>query len=350
METLHLNWSQLEDAAKILREGGVVAFPTETVYGLGAIASKKEAFERLVELKKRPPEKPFTLMCSSIGEAVRYAEIDHRSRAVLQKFLPGEVTLLLSPRPHLPAWITLNSKYIGIRIPELEEVRNLIALVGEPLLVPSANISGEKTATNSDEVSKSFEGRIDAIIEGECKDNLASTIVICGKGEISLVREGPVPFEEIKKVYQEASCAVSLASDHGGFVYKEAIKKHLLDRGFHVLDEGTHDTKSCDYPDFAFLAAKDVAEGRSERGILVCTSGEGIMMAANKVPSIRCGVGYDDVVTAKCVEHNDANMISFGEAYMSLEDVLRRVDIFLAEKPSSSPRHQRRVGKINAIK
>ena len=90
--------------------------------------------------------------------------------------------------------------------------------------------------------------------------------------------------------------------------------------------------------------------GRAEKGILVCTSGEGIMMAANKVPSIRCGIGYDDRVSAKCVEHNNANMISFGQSYMALEDVVRRVDIFLCETFSPNPRHHRRVAEIESEK
>ena len=350
METLRLSWNEWKKAADFLKRGESVAFPTETVFGLGAIASSEEAFARLAELKKRPPEKPFSLMCSSIGEAVRYAEIDYRSRAVLQQFFPGEVTVLLTPRKDVPHHITLGSPFIGIRIPASEQARSLIEAVGGALLVPSANLSGEPAATKAEEVAFVFDGKIAAIIDGECQDGQASTIGSCANGKIALVREGPVPFCQIQEAFDTAECTVALGSDHGGLDYKNAIKEHLLARGFHVLDQGTMDSSSCDYPVFAKLAARAVADGRAEKGILVCTSGEGIMMAANKVPSIRCGIGYDDRVSAKCVEHNNANMISFGQSYMALEDVLRRVDIFLCETFSPNPRHHRRVAEIESEK
>ncbi|MDY6430044.1 MAG: RpiB/LacA/LacB family sugar-phosphate isomerase [Bacilli bacterium] len=139
---------------------------------------------------------------------------------------------------------------------------------------------------------------------------------------------------------------ISLGSDHGGFKYKEAIKEHLLSLGAKVLDEGCYDEQSCDYPIFAKKAANDVSTNKADFGILVCTSGEGISIAANKVSGIRCGIGYNDVVTAKLREHNNANMISFGQAYMKLEDVLRRVDIFLTTSFSTEEKHIRRVKQI----
>ena len=132
MNTQILDWTDKEKAAAILRQGGIVCFPTETVFGMGAIASDENAFHALAELKKRPPEKPFTLMCANFTQAAQYAEIDVRSLAVMHAFMPGEITLLLHPRQNVPFWITLGSPFIGIRIPGDQNVREMIEKVGSP--------------------------------------------------------------------------------------------------------------------------------------------------------------------------------------------------------------------------
>ena len=137
---------------------------------------------------------------------------------------------------------------------------------------------------------------------------------------------------------------ISLGSDHGGFAYKEAIKKHLEGK-YEVIDVGTHDENSCHYPEFGIAAARLVGSGECTFGILVCTSGEGIMMSANKVKGVRCGLGYNDEVSRLMRQHNDANMIAFGQKFMDLEDVLRRVDIFLSTEFEGG-RHATRVQMI----
>lgn len=141
---------------------------------------------------------------------------------------------------------------------------------------------------------------------------------------------------------------IALGSDHGGYAYKEEIKKHLLKNNYDVVDVGTYGTDSVDYPLFGKKAADEVANGNCEFGILVCTSGEGICISANKVNGIRCGIGYSDNVSAKLREHNDANMIAFGQSEMKIEDVLRRVDIFLSTSFEGG-RHQRRVDEITSF-
>ena len=137
---------------------------------------------------------------------------------------------------------------------------------------------------------------------------------------------------------------ISLGSDHGGFAYKEAIKKHLECK-YEVIDVGTFSEDSCNYPEFGIKAAKLVSSGECVFGILVCTSGEGIMMSANKVKGIRCGIGYNDDVSMFMRLHNNANMIAFGQKFMNLDDVLRRVDIFL-ETEFEGGRHATRVQMI----
>ena len=342
-----LYWKNIDEAAELLKKGELVCFPTETVYGIGAISSSEEAFNKLVAAKRRPADKPFTLMCSSIGEAVRYCDVDVRSIAVMKHFLPGEITVIVPARKDLPKWITLGTPWIGIRVPNSPEVLELIEKVGTPLLVPSANHSGEPTATTFEETYPVFKDEVGAIIKGICESKLASTIVKMEPGiGISLIRQGPVPFEDIKKVYEDASMNVSLASDHGAFDLKNTIRLYLQGKGFNVLDEGCDSKNSCDYPFFAAKAAKDVAERRADLGIVCCTSGEGVCIVANKIKGVRCGVGYDDDCAAKLREHNNANVISFGAKYMKTEDVLRRIDIFLSSTFSPLEKHHRRVSEI----
>ena len=137
---------------------------------------------------------------------------------------------------------------------------------------------------------------------------------------------------------------ISIGSDHGGLEYKEAIKNHLKGK-YEVIDVGTYSSDSCHYPEFGIKAAELVSSKECEFGIVICTSGEGIMMAANKVKGVRCGIGYNDDVARLMRQHNDANMIAFGQKFMALEDVFRRIDIFLSTEFEGG-RHATRVQMI----
>lgn len=138
---------------------------------------------------------------------------------------------------------------------------------------------------------------------------------------------------------------ISIGSDHAGYNYKQEIIKYLQSKGHEIIDCGTNSLDSCDYPLFGRAAAEKVASGEVDKGILVCSSGEGIMMAANKVKGVRCGLAYNDDVARLIKQHNNANMIAFGANFMKLEDVLRRIDIFF-EAEFEGGRHERRVGEI----
>ena len=137
----------------------------------------------------------------------------------------------------------------------------------------------------------------------------------------------------------------SIGSDHAGYTYKQKIIKYLEGKGHKVIDCGTNSLDSCDYPIFGKAAAEKVAAGEVDFGILVCSSGEGIMIAANKVKGVRAGLAYNDDVARLIRQHNNANMIAFGANFMKLEDVLHRIDIFL-EAEFEGGRHLLRVNEI----
>ena len=347
MKTEHANCVDGPLTIKTLKNGGVVAIPTETVYGLACLASNKKAFDALCQVKRRPADKPFSLMCSSVAEAVRYTTPNAKAVAVMKAFLPGELTLLLKARPGMnQPHVDLNTGVVGIRVPNEKSVLSLIEEIGEPLLVTSANISGEEPAKDFQQTVAMFEGAIDLIVEGECGDGVPTTIIDLAGDEPKLVREGKLRFDEIKTVYDAPPPSIALGSDHGGFRYKEIIRFHLKESGYDVIDEGTYSSMSCDYPEYAKAVSQDIVSGSVEFGILFCTSGIGISIAANKVRGIRCGLGYCDEVVIKMREHNNANTIAFGQKYMEINDVIRRVDMFLAGQASKSEKHVRRVNNL----
>jgi len=201
METIHTLFKDKKIKEEILK-GEVVSFPTETVYGVGVIYDNEEAFEKLVKAKNRRPDKPFSLMLGNVEGIEKYAYVDQRVKKIINHFMPGEITLLLKPKEGLFPWVTLNSEYIGVRVPDYQEVCDLINSVGKPMLVTSANMSGEPVCKNFKEVCKVFDNRISLIVEGLTRSSKPSTIIICDK-EISLVREGSISYKDILEIMEE---------------------------------------------------------------------------------------------------------------------------------------------------
>jgi len=140
---------------------------------------------------------------------------------------------------------------------------------------------------------------------------------------------------------------ISLASDHGGFALKEHVKKYLEAKGFEVKDFGCHSTESCDYPIFGRAAAQAVAAGECEKGIVICTTGIGISITANKVKGIRCALCGDPFSAEMTRRHNDANMLAMGAGIVGPNMAERIVDVFLSTEFEGG-RHARRVGLIEA--
>ncbi len=190
-------------AAKVLQNEDILAFPTETVYGVGVVYDSEEAFNKLVALKKRPPNKPFALACGSIEEAGKYIVADDRTKKLMAHFLPGEITFLVKSKPDLPKWVTLGTDTIGIRVPANDFCVKLFNEVGKPCLLTSANMSGEPTLRFFEEVKAQFDGQVGAIVKGECTSLVPTTIVLVGDSGIKLVREGPISFETIENYWKE---------------------------------------------------------------------------------------------------------------------------------------------------
>jgi ribose 5-phosphate isomerase B len=138
---------------------------------------------------------------------------------------------------------------------------------------------------------------------------------------------------------------IAIAADHAGFALKEKLRQRLAQEGHEVLDFGTNSAESCDYPDFAQPAARDVAQGRSDRGILVCSTGIGMAMAANKIAGVRAAPAQSEDEVRMTREHNDANVLTLGAKYLDEERALDLIHVFLNTEFAGG-RHARRVAKI----
>lgn len=142
---------------------------------------------------------------------------------------------------------------------------------------------------------------------------------------------------------------IAIGSDRRGYVYKTEIIKHLSQNGYIVKDLGPYDCHyPVDYPIYGKLVGEEVSNKTCDKGIVICATGIGIMIACNKINGVRCGIGYTDEVAKLMRQHNDANVIAFGQDYMELNDVLQRVDIFL-ETDFLADYHRTRIKQITDI-
>ena len=203
MKTERYEKQDVEQVVALLKEGKVVAFPTDTVYGLGVIYDNEAALQALKNSKGRPDNKPIPTMVSSIEQMQRIAYMDDMALKLARAFMPGAFTMIVKKQEALPAYITNGFSTVGIRMPEDAFVLQLIAGCGKPLLVTSANRSGCETGIQDEQVLKQLDGRIDAIVMGEAIGKVASTIVDVSDGTLRIVREGPITKAMMMKVLQD---------------------------------------------------------------------------------------------------------------------------------------------------
>lgn len=142
---------------------------------------------------------------------------------------------------------------------------------------------------------------------------------------------------------------IAIAADHAGFSLKERLREDLAAKGHDLVDFGTNSEESTDYPDYAAAVGHSVAGGKSDRGILVCSTGVGMSIAANKIPGIRAALGTNREEVRLTRDHNDANVLTLGAKFTNPEDAIEFVDTFLNTSFSGGVRHLRRVNKIAAI-
>lgn len=201
MKTEVLEFKNITEAKEIIERDGVVAFPTETVYGLGVRYDSFLAYNNIFEAKNRPQNKTLTLMLYDTEDIEKYALVSDKIKKVIDFFMPGEITLVLPKKDNVD--IYGSEETVGVRIPDNKETLNFLKAIEIPMFVTSANLSGMPSATNFNEAMEQLNGRIDAIVKGEVAGKQASTVVKIVDDKIEILRDGPITLKEIEEVYRK---------------------------------------------------------------------------------------------------------------------------------------------------
>ena len=192
-------------ARRLLREGEVVAFPTDTVYGLGANAFERFAVQQIFAIKERPRDKALPVFISQINDLNLVAQhVPNHAWSLLQVFWPGDLTVVLPKNPALPNDVTAGEKTIAVRVPDHPVCRELVIQVGRPLAVTSANLSGQPTPTTAQAVAAQLRGRLPLILDGgPSPTTQPSTIIDLSVSPPRLLRQGRLTLEMLREYLPE---------------------------------------------------------------------------------------------------------------------------------------------------
>ncbi len=213
-DTKLLTRENLKTAAFIIKNGGTVVFPTETVYGLGANAFDKKAVEKIFIAKGRPQDNPLIVHISDVEDIYNLTtDFNSSAQKLAEKFMPGPITLVLYKKDNIPDIVSAGLKTVGIRCPSNDIAKKFIKECGCPVAAPSANVSGSVSATSFFDVKDELMGRVDAIIEGDdCDFGIESTVIDVTKEIPVILRPGSVTFEMIREVIPDVQLHSSLIS------------------------------------------------------------------------------------------------------------------------------------------
>lgn len=188
-------------AGKLIRAGELVAFPTETVYGLGADGLNVDACRKIYLAKGRPADKPLTLHVANFEMIEQIAEISLAAEKLIETFLPGPLTIILPKKNIVPDFVTCNSKSVGVRFPNNAVAQDFIKIAGVPIAAPSANISGKNPPTTAQEVFDNLNGKVGMVLDGgKCEVGISSTIIDISTGVPKILRQGSISAESINKI------------------------------------------------------------------------------------------------------------------------------------------------------
>lgn len=193
----------LAKALQALNNHQVIAFPTETVFGLGVFYDDKEAYDLLNKVKNRREDKPYTMMLGDVSDIFKYAIIKDKYLPIIKKYMPGSLTILVAAQEIIPGYVTHNTGVIGIRVPSNKEALELLRFVKKPLLVPSANKADQKPALSEQQVKDIFGDEVAVVIPGQISSGEPSTIIDLTQDNIKLVRKGPISLEEIELLIKD---------------------------------------------------------------------------------------------------------------------------------------------------
>jgi L-threonylcarbamoyladenylate synthase len=264
-ETLLLDDSDesIAIAADIIRIGGLAAFPTETVYGLGANALLSEAAYKIYTVKGRPADNPLIIHLADAADAEKYAYTCDMYHKIAERFMPGPLTVILKKRDSIPASVTGGLDTVAIRVPSNETAHKLIEFAGVPIAAPSANVSGKPSPTEAAHVMLDLNGRIDAVIDGgKCDIGVESTIInINGVTDsVTILRPGAVTYDDLIKICGNVELGGAVKDKFKGKPTAPGMKyRHYAPTAKLYLLDG------CDEKFYRFI------NGKNNCGVLCCT-------------------------------------------------------------------------------
>ena len=195
----NIDLDKLKEISKIIKNGGIVVFPTETVYGIGTNGLNKDAISRLYDVKQRPKTKPISLLVSSIDMVDMVAkDITDMEYRLMEEFFPGPLTIILKKKSIVPDNLTNNTDTVGIRMPDNIIAKKLIEYANVPIATPSANISGKPSGIDINNIMEDFKDKVDYYLDGgQSKLGIGSTIVKIENGYPLILREGSISKKQI---------------------------------------------------------------------------------------------------------------------------------------------------------
>ncbi len=249
MKTLVLSANGVDTAAtaaQIIKDGGLVAIPTETVYGLGANGLNEAAVAKIFAAKGRPQDNPLILHVADAGEIEKFChDIPASAYALADAFWPGPLTMVLPARTTVPKCTTAGLPTVAVRCPDCEITRQIIRLAGVPIAAPSANISGKPSTTTAQHVLHDHDGKIDAIVDGgPCRVGVESTIVDLTEERPRLLRPGGITPEQLLAVLGDlvVDKAVTSQIDHDAVVKAPGMKfRHYAPQSEVVIVAGSRE-------------------------------------------------------------------------------------------------------------
>jgi tRNA threonylcarbamoyl adenosine modification protein (Sua5/YciO/YrdC/YwlC family) len=194
---------KIQKAVDILERGGVIAYPTDAVYGIGCDAANKQAIEKLHQVKGMPKGKPLAFLCADLSDIAKYAVVDNAAFRLLKRALPGPYVFILDATREVPKMALTKQKTVGIRVPSHEVPRALCRALGRPILSSTANAPGEEPLLDPHEIDDRFP-QLDMVLDGGVVGVIPSTIIDLTSGEAVVVREGAGPLEGIGLVEEPA--------------------------------------------------------------------------------------------------------------------------------------------------
>ena len=225
-----------DELVGIMRGGGLIAVPTETVYGLAGNGLDEKAVAEIDEVKGRPEVKPLSLMVHDAASMERYCEnVPPQAHTLAKKFWPGPLTIVMKANPCVPEIVRAGGETVGLRCPDHPLTLELLEKSGVPFAAPSANPSGEPSPKNADSVLKYFDGKIDAVLDGgECGIGCESTLIDLSRTPYRILRQGALPADEIADAFVDSMKIIGITGGTG--CGKTTALNELERRGALLID------------------------------------------------------------------------------------------------------------------